>query len=90
MAWLIRQTAGNISQKQLVELEIMTTIAAKNLEGKIMLIMPMAIMFYMKLTNQEYIEILYEQLFGRIVMSICMIVLAFMWIWIGKITRIEV
>ena len=90
MAWLIRQTAGNIAQKQLVELEIITTISAKNLEGKIMLIMPMAIMLYMKITNQEYIEILYEQLFGRIVMSICMVVLAITWIWIGKITRIEV
>lgn len=67
---LIKQTRDNITQKSIVELETDTTIASKRLEGQVMLVMPFAIVLYMKLTNSSYIDGLYQGVAGRVVMTV--------------------
>lgn len=66
---LIKQTKDNIMQKNVVILEIETTIAAKKMEGNIMLFMPYFIVLYMKITNGQYISGIYETVSGKIVMT---------------------
>lgn len=90
MIHMIRQTAGNMTDTQMVENEISTLTAAKRLEGKIMLITPFVILVYMKITNEQYMQILYTTVLGRVVMSICLGVILAAGIWIEHIMRIEV
>lgn len=67
---LIKQTRDNLTQKSVVEMEIDTTISSKRLEGRVMLVMPFAIIIYMKLTNSSYIDGLYQGAGGRIIMTV--------------------
>lgn len=90
MIKLIKQTAINFSEKHQVEMEIKTMISAKKLEGRIMLIAPLAIVLYMRMTNGEYMRILYETGMGRLVMSICFVIVVVAGMLIEKIINIEV
>lgn len=65
---IIRQTTKVIADKKRIDTEIQTITAAKRLESIIMLSMPFAIMAYMRLVNEDYINIMYETLAGRLVM----------------------
>lgn len=71
---LIKRTHDNITQKSVIELEIKTMIASKNLEGKIMLAMPFGIILYMRMTNSSYIEGLYNNILGKIIMVVALYV----------------
>lgn len=87
---MIRRMAGNLSERSSLETELETILAAKRLEGRIMLIMPFAVVWYMRLTNGAYMEVLYRTFGGRIVMGIGLaLILLAGWI-ISRITRIEV
>ena len=90
MIKLIKQTAINFSEKHQVEMEIKTMISAKKLEGRIMLIAPLAIVLYMRMTNGEYMRILYETGMGRMVMTICFGIVVVAGMLIEKIINIEV
>ena len=87
---IIRQTAGNIAEKHMVEEEINTIIASKKLEGRIMLMMPFLIIIYMKLTNSGYMDIMYRTALGNIVMCISLIFIILSGFLINKIVKIEV
>lgn len=87
---IIRQVARNLSERSSVEAEIEATIAAKQLEGRIMMIMPFAVVWYMRVTNGSYMEILYQTLAGNLVMGLGLaLILLAGWI-INRITQIEV
>lgn len=90
MVQVIRQTVNNLTEKYMVEEEIETMIAAKKLEGRIMLLMPFMIILYMKLTNRGYMDILYETVLGKTVMVISLLVILAAGMAINKIVKIEV
>ena len=87
---LINETANNLAEKHLVEGEIETLISAKKMEGKIMLLSPVLIVMYMKLTNGSYMDIFYQSAIGRCVMTVCLLLSVFAGAIISKITNIEV
>lgn len=87
---LIRQTARNLSDISMVELEISTMISAKQLEGKIMMVMPFAIILYMRFTNSVYMLPLYGTAVGRIIMSISLVMIFGAGELVNRITRIGV
>lgn len=87
---IIRQMARNLSERSSVEAEIEATIAAKQLEGRIMLIMPFAVVWYMDFTNGGYMEMLYRTLAGNIVMGAALALILMAGRIIDRITRIEV
>lgn len=90
MIQMISQTAKNLSDRQMVENEISTILSAKQLEGRIMMLTPFFILLYMRFTNSGYIDILYSSLYGRIVMSVCLLLILISGAWIERIMRIEV
>ncbi len=87
---IMKRTAENISQKYSVETEIETVIAAKKYEQKIMTLMPFLIILYLRLTNKGYVDILYENVAGRIVMTVCLAVCILSYAWSAKIVDIGV
>ena len=90
MIHIMKATAANISQKTEVELEIETLVAAKRYEQKIMMVVPFFILAYLRVANRGYLDILYECIAGRIVMTICLAVSAVSFVWSSKIIRIGV
>ena len=90
MVAVIRQTVTNLSEKYMVEEEIETVISAKKLEGKIMLLMPFLIVLYMKLTNKEYMNVIYESTLGNVLMTTGLIIVLAAGLAIDKIVKIEV
>ena len=90
MVHIMKATAADISRKMEVELEIQTMIAAKKYEQKIMLIVPFFILAYLRIANGSYIHILYENIAGRLIMTICLAVSILSAAWSRKMIRIGV
>lgn len=68
-AGIIRTTVQKLVGRMEVEREIATVLAGKKLEGKIMNIMPMAILAYMTFTSGDFLGVLYGNVLGTVIMS---------------------
>lgn len=69
---IIRNAVHDISEKIEVEREIQTLLSAKKLEFKVMCIIPFGIILYMRLAFPEFMNVLYGNLLGAALMSICL------------------
>ncbi len=74
MVAIISRTAKTIGDKFDMQREIATMLAAKRLEQRLMLVMPMVILVYISMFNPGFLDILYEGMVGRLVMSVCLVV----------------
>ena len=87
---IIRDAVKIISGKIDTEKEIQTMLASKKMEFDIMCAVPFAIILYMKLTFGEFLNVLYGNMAGAAVMSICICVYMGAYVYGRKIIRIEV
>lgn len=87
---VIRDAVKIISSKIDTEKEIQTMIASKKMEFDIMCAVPFAIILYMKLTFGEFLNILYGNMAGAAIMSLCIFVYMGAYVYGRKIIRIEV
>lgn len=72
MTQIIARTITVISQKMDVEKEIDVLISAKRMEARIMNLVPFFIIFYISLTSPGFFDPLYHNLFGVVIMTVCM------------------
>lgn len=70
--------------------EIETCLAGKIMEQKVMSMIPLMILAYMRLTSPEFLEVLYGNITGNIFMGICLAVYAIAYLWGKTIVNIEV
>ena len=68
---IVKIVAG-INQRMEVQQEIETLIHGKKMESRIMCIIPFFILFYMDITSKGYFDVLYHNLAGIIIMTICL------------------
>ncbi len=87
---IIEKTVRSISDKLAVEGEIKTMVAAKRLEERIMMVMPYGIIFYLRVTNGEFLEILYHNTVGVIWMTLFLVVIYIADLWAQRIMEIRV
>ena len=87
---IIRDAVKIISGKIDTEKEIQTMLASKKMEFDIMCAVPFAIILYMKLTFGDFLNVLYGNMAGAAVMSICICVYMGAYVYGRKIIRIEV
>lgn len=96
-----KQTGGNIGEildsyirvaeeKTSVLEEITTIISAKKYEQKIMNGIPFFIIFYIELTSKGFFDCLYQNIAGRIIMTICLAVYMLSIYLSSKITKIDI
>ena len=71
---IIRQAVKQVGEKIDVEREIETILSAKKMELKIMSIIPFAMILYLKISFPEFLSVLYGNVAGVIIMSICLII----------------
>ena len=72
MIGIIRNAIYQISEKIDVKREIDTMMAAKKLEFRIMSAVPFAMICYMKISFPNFMDILYGNVLGVIIMTICL------------------
>lgn len=87
---IIQKTVNSISDKIAVEEEIETMIAAKKLEERVMMVMPYGILFYLRVTNGEFIKVLYHNMLGIIMMTLFLILVYVADLWASRIMEIQV
>ena len=71
---IIESTSRTISEKLRVREEIVTVTTAKQLEQTIMSVIPAAIILYLRFAFTGFLDVLYEGLFGRAVMTVCLLI----------------
>lgn len=87
---IIQTTAERIAARMEVKREIKTMVAAKNFEQKIMSLVPFLIMFYIDLTSPGFFSVLYGNILGVAVMTVCLGVYLLSRYLAEQIMRIEV
>lgn len=90
MPGIIRSAADAIGGRIDVSREIETALASKQLEQKIMGIMPCGILLYMRFASPGFLDIMYTTVFGAAIMTACLAAYAAAVMWGRKIVAIEV
>lgn len=87
---IMEKMARVLGEKSRVKKEIDVAIAGKKMEQFIMSLVPGAMVIYMQMTSEGFLDVLYHNLFGVMVMSICLIIYGISF-WMGrKIIRISI
>lgn len=87
---IIHMTADRISEKNELMEAIRTEIAGKRMEQKLMNLMPLFILLYVDVSFGEYLDGLYHNTFGVLVMTICLVVYLGAYLLSEKIMLIEI
>ena len=82
---IIMKIIAGISQRMEIKQEIETLIHGKKVESRMMSIIPFFILFYMDITSKGYFDVLYHNLIGIIIMSICLVAYVFAFLLSEKI-----
>jgi tight adherence protein B len=86
----MNKTARVIGEKITIEQEIHTIIQQKKAEGRIITVMPVLIILFLKGISPEYLNVMYTTLPGRILMTAAIAGVIGAYIWIERITDIDV
>ncbi len=98
---ICRTTGGNLEravmessrilmEKIEIDEEIRVMTVQKKFEGRIICLMPLGVILFLRLASPDYMQVMYESVAGRIVMTISLACLAYAGYLIKKITDIEV
>ena len=84
---VIKNTAQIIQQKEEVMSEVDTIISGKKMEQRVMSLIPAAIVIYLKVTAKEFIQPLYGNIAGIIIMTVCLGVYVISDMWAKRIVN---
>ena len=87
---IIKQTVRIIREKAEVQREIDTIISGRKMEQRVMVFIPMGILMYLRITSDSFINVLYGNAAGIVVMTICLMVYGTAVLVSGKIVDIKV
>ncbi len=90
MTEVLSKTAEVIGQKIETDKEIQLMISAKKLEQKIMSMVPFLIILYIGSTSKGFFDVLYHNLIGVVIMSVCLAFYAAACVMSKRIVDIEV
>ena len=87
---IIRNAVRQMSEKIDVEREIVTIMSAKKLEFRIMTMIPFGMIIYLRMSFPEFFQVLYGNLIGVVVMSVCLLIYLLAYICGKRMVEIEV
>ncbi len=90
MTEILEKTAAVIEQKMETEQEIQLMISAKKMEQKIMNMVPFLIIFYIGTTSKGFFDVLYHNLIGVVIMTVCLGFYGAAYLLSKRIVEIEV
>jgi len=87
---VISRVTDMLAESFAVEEQIKTALAAKKLEQKIMNLMPVGILLYIRISSGDLLTVMYTTWLGRLVMTGCLGLYAAAYLWAEKILKIEI
>ena len=87
---IIEHTTEHMRQKQETAQEIEVLFASRRMEQKVMDVIPIFILAYMKISSRDYMSVLYGNAAGVIFMSACLAVYVVAFLLAEKMMAIEV
>lgn len=87
MTEVIGSVTDSIVLKENVREEIEVSTTEKKTEQKIMTLIPMALILYVKMMSPDFLNVMYETNAGRIVMTICLVLYILAFLWAQKIVE---
>lgn len=87
---VIQNSVKILCDKMEVRQEIRILMAAKQFEFKVMTVIPFGIILYMRMAFGDFMRVLYGNLLGAAIMSVCLLIYLGAWIYGKKITDIEI
>ena len=72
LSLVVRNTAERLTEAFQVEEQIRTATASKRFEERIMSVMPLGILLYIRFGSPDLLTPLYTTLFGRVFMAVCL------------------
>ena len=87
---VIQNTVRILCDKMDVRQEILIVTAAKQFEFQVMTWIPFGIILYMRMAFPEFMQVLYGNLLGIVVMSVCLMIYLGAWLYGRKIIEIEI
>lgn len=87
---ILQNCAEMIGDKIEVKQTIATVISAKQMESRIMSMIPFGIIAYISLTSPGFFQVLYHNVLGVVIMTGCLGVYYFAYRMAGRIVQIEV
>ena len=90
MTDILQKIAAVIEQKTETDKEIQLMISAKKMEQKIMNMVPFLIIFYVSSTSKGFFDVLYHNMIGIIIMTVCLGFYAAAYLLSKRIVDIEV
>ena len=85
---IIEKIVANIISRIEIQEEINILIHGKKTESKVMCIIPFLILYYMETASKGYFDVMYHNLIGIAIMTLCMIAYMFAFYVSEKITEI--
>ena len=87
---VVSRAAENLMEKMEIEKTIEVLSSQKKLEGKIISLMPAAVLLFLNLLSPDYISMLYESILGRIIMAVSLGINAVSYYMIMRMTNVKV
>lgn len=88
MAGIMERSIGIITRRMEVKEEICILVAAKRYEQQIMNLVPIGIIFYIRITNPGYFDGLYHNVAGVLIMSAALAIYLFAYLLSEKILEV--
>ena len=87
---IVSDTVSGMQQRQETRREIDTILAGRKMEQQMMSLIPLLILAYVDITSPGFLQVLYHNLTGILIMSVCLCVYFGAWLWGRRIMNIEV
>ena len=81
MAETVRYGVRISREKLRLSEEIETLLSGKRYEGKVMKVMPIFVIWMLRLSSPGFLDPLYDTLFGAFVMTGCLLLYGAAWLW---------
>ena len=89
LASSMHKTAFMISEKISLEQEIKTMVSQKKLEGRMIAVMPFLMIGFLQSMSPSYLETMYTTAGGRILMTLALGMTVFAYLWMERMTNVE-
>jgi tight adherence protein B len=87
---VIRSTSQTIGEKIEIKQEIATMISGKKFEFKVLMVMPIALIFLLSVASADYMTLVFEDVRGNIAMTVAILLFAAAYAVGTRIMKIEV
>lgn len=87
---ILKDTTRRISEKAELEQELQLMVASRQMEQKVMNVIPLGILFFVELTSPGFLDMMYAGGLGRTIMSICLVVYGAAYLISGKIVDFQI